>query len=258
MRMPLLLSCDGLPDVGLALASGADALVLDLGPPGDGTARDARRAAARDALLRLAAVAPRLRGVVRLGPLAAGDVDADLDAVMPGTPGAVLLRGAVGASDIQRLAAKLAVREAEAGLAAGTTGILAAAADTARGVLALPAVPGASPRLRALVWDGEALAAALGVDAAAEPCRQGRGLLRLAAAACGRAGARHGAAAGRRQRPGGALPGLGARRFRRHAGRPPRRCRGDRPPDPAAGRLTGPATGAPCAGARVDECRPRL
>ena len=194
MRMPLLVPCDGPPDLAptlaSALASGADALVVDLGPSDPDGGRDARRAAARGALSSLAGMAraggaPLPLAIVRLGPFASGDIDADLAAVMPCGPDALLLRGAVGAWDIQRLAAKLAVHEAEAGLMAGATGILAAAADTPAGVLALAGVPGASPRLRALVWDGDRLAAALGTGATAQPCRQARGLLRLAAAAAG-------------------------------------------------------------------------
>ncbi len=182
MRIPLLVPCDRLA-LASALASGADALIFDLGEPGPAADRAAARRAARDGLRAAGAARASLLRVVALDLVPADD---DLDAVMPARPDAVLLRGAVGARDIQHLAAKLAVREAEHGLPQGRTGILAAPADAPDGVLALPGLAGASPRLRGLVWDAGRLAAALGVaDAAAGPCRDARSLVVLAAAAAG-------------------------------------------------------------------------
>ena len=129
------------------------------------------------------AEAPR---VVALGPLRDGLVDRDLDDLLPLRPDAVLLRGAVGPRDLQHLGAKLAVREAEGRLPGGRIGILAAGADTPAGVLALADLAGASPRLRALVWDGGRLARALGLaDPAAGPLLRARDMLVLAAAAAG-------------------------------------------------------------------------
>lgn len=127
--------------------------------------------------------APRVAGV---GPLRDGGGDRDLDAALPARPDALLLRGAVGGRDLQHLGAKLAVREAELGLPAGRIGILAAGADTPAGVLALAGLAGASPRLRALVWDAGRLARALGLsDPAAAPLLRARDLLLIAAAAAG-------------------------------------------------------------------------
>ena len=155
MRIPLLISRDGAGPV----------------PPGATT----RPASGADA--------PR---IAALGPLRDGRVERDLDAVLPARPDAVLLRGAVGGRDVQHLGAKLAVREAELGLPAGRIGILAAGADTPAGVLALAGLAGASPRLRALVWEGGRLSRALGLsDPAAAPLLQARDLLVIAAAAAG-------------------------------------------------------------------------
>lgn len=184
--VPLLVSCDRPDAVEAALRSGADMLVLDLGhalSPGD---RAARRGLAAAVLARVAAQAGAPRLVLRVAPLPSGLTDADLDGTMAGAPDAVLLPGVVGRADIQHLAAKLAVREAEHGLPPGRTGILALPADTARGVLALPTLPGASHRLRAFCWDGAALVADLGIeDEQASPCRQARALLLIAAGAGG-------------------------------------------------------------------------
>ncbi len=193
MFSPLLVPCGDPEAVAAAVMSGVDALILDLGAadaPGD---RAARRRAALEVLLRrhaggdAARAAPggRRATIVRVAPLESGLLPADLDATMAGAPDAVLLPGAVGARDLQHLAARLAVREAEHRLAAGRTRIVAMAADTPAGVLALASLPGASPRLMALGWDPAALAAALGVGPDAAPLRTARDLLLIAAAAAG-------------------------------------------------------------------------
>ncbi len=93
---------------------------------------------------------PRL--VVRISPLSLGSTDADLDLVMAAAPDAILLPRVVGGADIQHLAAKLAVHEALCGLMDGATRIIALGADTARGVLALGTIAGASRRLSGLGW----------------------------------------------------------------------------------------------------------
>ena len=100
---------------------------------------------------------------------------------MAAAPDAILLPGAVGRTDIQHLAAKLAVREAEYGYVDGATRIIAVAADTARGVLALASLPGASRRLAGLGWRTQLhLDGALSLNA---PDRLARALTVVAAAA---------------------------------------------------------------------------
>jgi citrate lyase subunit beta/citryl-CoA lyase len=183
MLNPLLVPCGDPAAVEAALRSGADALVLDLGDPDAPGDRAARRGAVSDVLALRRVGFPSL--VVRIAPLASGLADADLDAVMAGAPDAVLLPGAVGGRDLQHLAAKLAVREAVHALAAGSSAIIAVPADTAAGVLALPTLAIARPRLVALAWDPAALAAALGIAVGASPVRAARDLLLLAAAAAG-------------------------------------------------------------------------
>lgn len=180
MLNPLLVPCRDRDACEAALASGAVALMLDLGENATGARAAARHAAADFLARRRGATA-----IVRLAPLASGLVDADLDVVMPGAPEAVLLPGAVGGRDLQHLGAKLAVREAEHGLPPGRTRIAAAPADTAPGVLALPTLAGASLRLMALAWEAAALARALGVETDASPVQAARDLLILAAAAAG-------------------------------------------------------------------------
>ncbi len=182
--MALIVPCDDPDAVTQALAAGADAFVFNLaGPP---SSRPGRRAAALAALLQTGRMASPPGRMVRLAGLASGLVDDDLDAVMAGAPDAVLLPDAVGPAAIERLGAKLAVREAEHGLEAGATRIVAAPADTGAGLLALPGLARARSRLAALLWDPATLAADLGAaDAESEPCRVARTMLLAASAACG-------------------------------------------------------------------------
>ncbi len=181
MRLPLRVT--DLDALDAALASGADALVFDLADRGGD--RGLRRRAVAAALMRARARPSPPRLAVHVAAPTEGWADGDLDDVMAGAPDLVVLPDAVGRADVQQLANRLAVREAEHGWPPGRTGIAALAAASARGVLALPTIPGASPRLRALLWDAAALAADLGVEADAAPCRLARSLLLVAAAAAG-------------------------------------------------------------------------
>ncbi|MBG0809461.1 aldolase [Methylosinus sp. H3A] len=166
-----------------ALASGADALVLDLG---DAPARE--RAAA---LLRLPRPAG-LRLYARVTPLASAAIDADLSAVVAAGADGVFLPEACGGASVQHLAAKLAVQEAEWGRADGATRIIAMATQTPAAVFALGSYGGASARLEALAFDVEPLRRALGAEPEslastrpASPFAMARAGLLLGAAAAG-------------------------------------------------------------------------
>ena len=161
----------------------ADGLLVDLvgsSPVGDATAIRGRAVAC----LRSRHGDARKRPIlVRVHALGSGEIAADLAAVMPFAPDALVLPAVVGGRDVAHLGAKLAVAETELGLADGATRIVAQPADTAAGVLALPSLPGASRRLAALAWLPESLAAALLTTG--EPLRQARSMLILAASAAG-------------------------------------------------------------------------
>ena len=120
-------------------------------------------------------------------PSISGETDADLDAVMPGAPDAILLPGSLGAPSVQQLSAKLAVREAELGLSDGATSIIAVA-DTAQSLFHLGSYRGSSARLLAVAWSSEALRADIGAEtdrdrlgATLGPYRLARDLTLLAA-----------------------------------------------------------------------------
>src|SRR5262249_44722083 len=119
MRSLLFVPADGGAKLDKALASGADAVIVDLE---DSIAPD-RKSQARDsaaAFLKVAITeARRPRLLVRVNAIATGLIDADLDAVVPARPDAILLPKAEGGGSVIHADAKLAAREAIAGLAEG-------------------------------------------------------------------------------------------------------------------------------------------
>lgn len=160
MHSLLLVPVEDAAAVSAALASEADALVLHLG--GDERAV-AARVAAGELLRTLQAGADRPLLFVRLGGLGSAAFEADLVALLPGEPDGILLAGASGGADVQHLGAKLAVAEAELGLAEGATGIIAGI-GRADGVFGLGSFRGASPRLMGLAWHADEMAADLDGD----------------------------------------------------------------------------------------------
>ena len=137
-----------------AMASGADAIILDLEDSVVAAAKDAARA-------RVAAfLAARLPGppvFVRINPLDAGMVDADLAAIPGGTGFGVVLPKAEGAASLSFLAARLA----------GTAlKILPIVTETPRALFAMDGYGGVSDRLLGLTWGAEDLSAAVGATTA--------------------------------------------------------------------------------------------
>ena len=118
----------------------------------------------------------------RVSPLSSASLPAELDRAVDAGCDGIVLTGAVGTRDIEHLGARLSVLEAERGRADGEMRIVAVA-DTAAGVLALPAlVP--TPRLAGLACDPDRLAETLGCTGAAPAIRQALAVTVLAAAAC--------------------------------------------------------------------------
>ncbi|MGD9541420.1 aldolase/citrate lyase family protein [Methylocystis sp.] len=150
-------------EIAAALDCGADALLLRLGDCVENDARRDARAWACEFIgsARRKSRAPKL--FIELAPLDSDLVEADLDALFGPGPDGVFLPACASAAGLQRLAVKLAVREALAGVADGATRIGAFVGGDPAGVLALPSFAGASPRLAALVFDDAGLCAALGL-----------------------------------------------------------------------------------------------
>src|SRR6516165_877443 len=163
MRSLLFVPADDAKKLDKAMASGADAVIVDLEDsiPAQGKA-DARMQAA--AFIKGAVEAARRpRLLVRVNGFATGLADADLDAVVPARPDAIMLPKAEGGADVVRADAKLLAREAIAGLPEGSIKIVAIATATA--LFLAGTYGGASARLEGLTWGAEDLSAELGAQA---------------------------------------------------------------------------------------------
>ncbi len=167
------------------LASEADALILDLedsvAPPNLPAARKLVAAVLREH--------PGTRLWVRINAFASPHALADLAAVVPAAPAGIVLPKADGAADVTRLGHCLSALEVAAGLEEGRTRIAVVATETPAALFALGSYAPAHPRLAALTWGAEDLAAALGAvsnredDGAYAPAYQLARTLALAAAA---------------------------------------------------------------------------
>jgi citrate lyase subunit beta / citryl-CoA lyase len=192
MRSLLFVPGDSLKKLEKAFASGTDALIIDLEDSVALSEKSTARDMTRGFLTQHATAPNRPRLFVRVNGLTTGLIEKDLDAVMPGAPDGVFLPKAEGGVDVSHLAAKLAVREAENGLADGATRIFAIATETAQGVFKLGTYSGSSHRLAGIAWGGEDLSADLGAETNREldgtyaaPYQLARAMSLLAAAASG-------------------------------------------------------------------------
>jgi citrate lyase subunit beta/citryl-CoA lyase len=142
-------------------ASAADALILDLE---DSVARP-NLASARTfvaSFLRAHPDRARMQLWVRINPLATEFALPDLAAVVPASPDGILLPKAESAADVVTLGNYLSALETASGLEQGCTRIAVLATETASAVFMLGSYAPPHPRLAALTWGAEDLAAALG------------------------------------------------------------------------------------------------
>jgi len=187
MRSCLILGSEaGDSHVAAALDCGADALLLRLGPCAQDEARRGARARACTLIgeVKRKDGAPKL--FVEVAPVESDLIEADLDALFGLGPDGVFLPSCDGAATLQRLAVKLAVREAQAGLPDGITRIGAFVGGDPAGVLALRSLASATPRLAALAFDEAALSASLGLtEAGGAAIEMARAAVILAAGSAG-------------------------------------------------------------------------
>src|SRR5438309_4036442 len=188
MRSFLFVPADSERKLARGLDSGADAQVLDLE---DSVARANRPIARKQERDFHAAHAPgRVRRYVRINPLASGLALDDLAATVAGRPDGILLPKCVP-DDVRTLDHYLSAFEAAAGASIGAIRIIAIATETPQAVFALGGYAGVSPRLEAITWGAEDLAACLGgnnktIEGEYDgPYRLARSLCLLAAAAAG-------------------------------------------------------------------------
>ncbi|MEX2520070.1 MAG: CoA ester lyase [Paracoccaceae bacterium] len=140
----------------------ADALILDL----EDSVADNRQEIARG-LTREFLCANADRGQqelwVRINPLAHDFSLADLAGVMPGRPDGIVLPKVDSAADVNRLGDFLSALEVREGIEQGATRIFCVATETAASLLGFESyLKGVTPRLAAMTWGAEDLAAALG------------------------------------------------------------------------------------------------
>ncbi|WP_235025540.1 HpcH/HpaI aldolase/citrate lyase family protein, partial [Caballeronia terrestris] len=141
-----------------ALASGADAIVVDL----EEMTAPADRPAARELIVRALREAARrgIVGAVRINKLE-HDGHADLQGVMSGAPRAVFLPHTESAEQLKLLDTALGDLERVHGIAEGSTEIVPTI-ESAKGLVALAALLASSPRIRSCMLAVEDLAANLG------------------------------------------------------------------------------------------------
>ena len=184
MRSLLFVPADGGTKLDKAMASGADAVIIDLEDSIAPERKEQARAAALDFLKSAQATKQRPRLLVRINGLDTGMTDADLAAIVPGKPDAIVFPKAEGGSSVVHLDAKLTAREAMAGLPEGQIKILAQAVESAAGLFLAGTFRGTSARLIGLTWGPEDLSAEFGAETNRDP----QGLLtepyRLARSIC--------------------------------------------------------------------------
>jgi len=164
MRSLLFVPADGGSKLDKAMASGADGVIIDLEDSIAAASKESARKLALDFLKSAQSRKDRPQLLVRINGLDTGMTDADLDAVVPGKPDAVLLPKAEGGATVIHLDAKLTVREALAGLPEGEIKILAQTVESPAGLFSAGSYRNCSARLIGMTWGPEDLSAELGAE----------------------------------------------------------------------------------------------
>ncbi|KUM24912.1 citrate lyase [Mesorhizobium loti] len=165
MRSLLFVPGDSERKLEKSFGAGADVVIVDL----EDSVAAANKAGARAVAARFIASQRQQTHsavYVRVNDLSTGLTEDDLAALVPVRPDGVMLPKSNSGQDVQQLAAKLRVHEAENGLPDGGIRILPIITETATGVLAASSYAGASARLVGLTWGAEDLSAAIGARSA--------------------------------------------------------------------------------------------
>jgi len=192
MRSMLFVPADSERKLAKSLASGADALILDL----EDSVAAGRKAEARQMahafITAHKATSPRPQLYVRINAIDSDLWEADLAGVMPAGPDGIVLPKPRSGEDVHRLSIALNLAEGQAGHPPGSTKIVPIVTELAIAVLQLPTFVGASARLAALNWGMEDLSADLGAVGARDdagnvtsPFRLARDLTLYTAVAAG-------------------------------------------------------------------------
>ncbi len=159
LRSPLFAPGDSARKMEKALASNADAVIFDL----EDSVAPAAKPAARAAVAAMLAQTKRPGRIVRVNPRGTPWYLADLVAVVPGQPDALMLPKCSGPDDLAALDHHLDVLETAAGIAPGTIKVLPIVTETAASVLALAGMAAAPKRVIAFCFGAEDFSADLGI-----------------------------------------------------------------------------------------------
>lgn len=155
LRSLLFVPGDRPERVAKAMASGADAIIIDLEDSVSIAQKQAARIAVAQALQR-----PRTGLVlVRVNPLASGLIADDLSAVLPGRPEGIVLPKAEGRASVEALVALMGETPLP---------ILPIATETPAAVFELGTYADCAAHLLGLTWGAEDLPAAIGASSARE------------------------------------------------------------------------------------------
>ena len=194
IRSLLFAPGDSARKIDKALGIGADGVILDLE---DSVAAGAKVVARAEVAARLPGLAGRGDIVVRVNPRGTDQRGtewylADLAAVVPGRPAAILLPKCTGPDDLAALDHHLEVLETAAGHAVGAIKVLAIVTETAASLLAMPRAGDVGMgRVLAFCFGAEDLSSDLGIPPRLADARypasiaHARGAMLVAAAAAG-------------------------------------------------------------------------
>jgi len=161
MRSLLFVPGDSERKLARAFQSGADVVIVDLEDSVAPQNKSEARKVAADFIGRTRQeTKPAI--YVRVNDLGTGLTDDDLAALMPARPAGIMLPKSNSGADVEHLAVKLRVHEAERGWPDGSTRIMPIITETGAGVLAGSSYAGVRPRLAGLTWGAEDLSAAIG------------------------------------------------------------------------------------------------
>jgi citrate lyase subunit beta/citryl-CoA lyase len=193
MRSLLFIPADDERKLAKGLAAGADALILDLEDAVGAPRKAAARALAAQYIADMRSRVARPRLYVRINALDTTLWLDDIAGVIAAQPDGIFLPKPRSGDDVHRLSLALRHEEEHAGVAIGSTRVIAIATETPGALFQLHTYADSSSRLEALTWGAEDLSAVVGGHSNREPdgrtwtspYRLARDLTLFAAAAAG-------------------------------------------------------------------------
>lgn len=162
MRSGLFIPGDSERKLAKGMASGADALFIDLEDSVSLDNKEAAREVSAGFLREVAGEDSRPALYVRVNAFDTELTEDDLDAILRAKPDGIVLPKSEHGQDVTRLDALLRVCEADNDIADGTTRIVAIITETAIGALNAGTYRRSSKRLQAVAWGAEDLSADIG------------------------------------------------------------------------------------------------